>query len=410
MSREPQLIAGIDLGTSKTCAVVAELQNGTPKVLGVGLSRSSGVSYGQVRDLDEAKQAVAQSMRDAERMAGVDVRDVVCGVAAENVMVRNSSGMGSISGGEVSAADVSRVIDIARAVSLGQDFELLHAIPQEFRVDQQGVSDPEGMTGLRLEAEVFLVGAHTTTLQNIKKAVTRAGYRVAEFVLEPLAAAAAVLTAEERELGCALVDIGAGSTTVAIFKDRKIRHVATIKFAGMHVTNDLVHGLGVTQADAERIKERFGAAYEPLIDPDEMVDLPSTQGQGNRQASRQLIAHVIYQRLQEIFEKLVRGEFESAGVHESLTAGVVLTGGTAHLPGIVELGREVFAMPVRLGEPGRGISGLVDSVQAPRYTVPVGLVLYTAQGSADSHGSVLGGSFSAERWLGPVKRWFQDFF
>jgi cell division protein FtsA len=279
-------------------------------------------------------------------------------------------------------------------------------------VDQQkGIADPIGMTGMRLEVEMVLVTVQSTAAQNLRKAVQRAGFRVADLVLEPLAAALAVLTEDERELGVALVEVGGGSTGVAIFHEGKIRHLASIKFAGMHVTNDLVQGVSVTQADAERIKERYGVAYEPLVDPNEMVDLPSTPGQGARQAPRQLIAHVIHQRVDEVFQ-LVSRELERAGYGGGrLPAGVVLTGGTAHLPGMVELAREAFAVPVRAGSPELGISGLVDSVQAPRYAVPVGLVLYAARRVAHGAGErrLVSGD-GMDRWLGPLKRWLQDFF
>jgi cell division protein FtsA len=302
---------------------------------------------------------------------------------------------------------------VARAVSLGPDQELLHDIPQEYIVDQQrGISDPIGMTGMRLEVEAYLVTVQSTAAQNLRKAVQRAGYRVADLVLEPLAASYAVLTEDEKELGVALVEVGGGSTGVAIFHEGKIRHVASLKYAGAHVTNDLVQGLGVTQADAERLKERHGIAYAPLVDASEMINLPSTPGQGARQASRELLSHIIHQRLDEIF-MLVGREFERAGYGGGrLPAGVVLSGGTAHLPGLVELAREVFAVPVRAGAPELGISGLVDSVQAPRYAVPVGLVLYAArrlmQGTAAHAAST--GDGGVERVLGPLKRWLQDFF
>jgi cell division protein FtsA len=319
----------------------------------------------------------------------------------------------AVNGDEITQSDVARVNEVARAVSLGPDQELLHDIPQEYIVDQQrGISDPIGMTGMRLEVEAYLVTVQSTAAQNLRKAVQRAGYRVADLVLEPLAASYAVLTEDEKELGVALVEVGGGSTGVAIFHEGKIRHVASLKYAGAHVTNDLVQGLGVTQADAERLKERHGIAYAPLVDASEMINLPSTPGQGARQASRELLSHIIHQRLDEIF-MLVGREFERAGYGGGrLPAGVVLSGGTAHLPGLVELAREVFAVPVRAGAPELGISGLVDSVQAPRYAVPVGLVLYAArrltQGTAAHAAS--SGDGGVERVLGPLKRWLQDFF
>ncbi len=426
MSRERQLVAGLDLGSTKTCAVIAEVVGDLPrlplaKVLGVGLAKNGGVRRGMVRDIEGTTRSIAAALRDAERMAGVKVGAVTCGIAGEHVSARTSPGVVAVSRDEITPEDVARVNEVARAVSLGRDQELLHDIPQEYVVDQQrGISDPVGMTGTRLEVEMYLVTVQATAAQNLRKSVQRAGYRVADVVLEPLAASYAVLTDDERELGVALVEVGGGSTGVAIFHEGKIRHLASLKYAGSHVTTDVVQVLGVTQADAERLKERHGVAYKPLVDPSEMITLPSTPSQGVRQASREMLSDIIHQRLEEIFH-LVDREFERAGYGGGrLPAGVVLTGGTAHLPGTVELAREVFAVPVRAGTPEQGISGLVDSVQAPRYAVPVGLVLYAArrvaQGAAPGGGSGGGGGGSLaqgaglEKLFGPLKRWLQDFF
>jgi cell division protein FtsA len=418
VSRDRPLVAGLDLGSTKTCAVIAEVVGDLPrlplaKVLGVGLAKNAGVRRGMVRDIEETTRSIAAAMHDAERMAGVKVAAVTCGIAGEHVAARPSTGVVAVAGDEISAADVARVNEVARAVSLGRDHELLHDIPQEYVVDQQrGISDPVGMTGTRLEVEMYLVTVQATAVQNLRKSVQRAGYRPAEVVLEPLAASYAVLSDDEKELGVALVEVGGGSTSVAVFHEGKIRHLASIKVAGTHVTNDLVQGLGVTQADAERLKERHGVAYQPLVDASEMIALPGTPSQGERQASRELLAHIIHARVDEIF-RLVQREFERAGYGGGrLPAGVVLTGGTAHLPGMVELARDVFALPARAGAPEQGISGLVDSVQAPRYAVPVGLALYAArrlaQGAAP--GGALARSAGAERLFGPLKRWLQDFF
>jgi cell division protein FtsA len=418
VSRDRPLVAGLDLGSTKTCAVIAEVVGDLPrlplaKVLGVGLAKNSGVRRGMVRDIEETTRSIAAAMHDAERMAGVKVAAVTCGIAGEHVAARPSTGVVAVAGDEISAADVARVNEVARAVSLGRDQELLHDIPQEYVVDQQrGISDPVGMTGTRLEVEMYLVTVQATAAQNLRKSVQRAGYRPADVVLEPLAASYAVLTDDEKELGVALVEVGGGSTSVAVFHEGKIRHLAFIKVAGAHVTNDLVQGLGVTQAEAERLKERHGVAYQPLVDAGEMIVLPGTPSQGERQASRELLAHIIHARVDEIF-RLVQREFERAGYGGGrLPAGVVLTGGTAHLPGMVELARDVFALPARAGAPEQGISGLVDSVQAPRYAVPVGLALYAARRLAQ--GAAPGGSLArspgAERLFGPLKRWLQDFF
>lgn len=409
--RRDALVAGLDIGGTKTCAVIAEAvgeaRSAAAKILGVGLARTTGVRRGVVRDIEETTRAIERALKDAERMAGVSVPVVYCGVAAENVRTQLTTGVVAVAAEEIRPRDVDRVHDVARSVSLGEEYELLLPLPQEYSVDKQGgINDPVGMTGMRLEVEMQLLAVQTRAAQNLRKSVERAGYRVAELVLEPLAAAEAVLTAEERELGCALVELGGGSTTVAVFHDGKLRHMASSRFAGSYVTKDIVHGLNVTQSDAERLKERWGVAYEALVDPDELIELPGTPGQGSRQAKRQMLAHVIQERLGEIFE-LVADEIAKAGLGGELPAGIVLTGGGAHLARIVELAREVFAMPVRKGLPDRRLKGLVDSVQAPRYAVPVGLALYGARVWGATEGT---GDRTVERVLGPVKRWLQDFF
>ncbi len=409
--KREDLVGALDLGSTKTCAIIAEARGDgkVPKarVLGVGMARSAGVKYGAVRDIEETTATIERAMRDAERLAGVKVPNVFCGVAAENTRWQMETGLASVTSDEIRRQDTDRVDEVARAVSLGDGYELLHSIAQEYKVDSQGgISDPVGMTGLRLEVEMCLIGVHAQAAQNLGRSVKKAGYTVGELVLEPLAASLAVLTSDEKELGCALVDMGGDSTTVAIFHDGKLRHVESVRFAGGRITSDLVQGLSVTQADAERIKERWGSAYTPAVNPDEMIELPGTPGQGPRGAKRELVAHIIQERVDEVFG-LVLGEIEKAGYAGRLPAGVVLTGGGSQLNGIVELGREVFAMPVRRGAPESGISGLVDSVQAPRYAVPVGLALYGARRRVryDDYG---GGGVG--RILGPVKRWLQEFF
>ena len=405
-----ELVAGLDLGTTKTCAVIAEVKGDSRvpaiRVLGVGVAKGSGVRRGVVRDLEETTRSITQALRDAERMAGVRVQGLTCGIAGEHVRARSSPGLAAVTGEEIVREDVKRVEDAARAVNLGPDQELLHDISQEYRVDNQGgISDPMGMTGLRLEVDMYLVSVQSTAIQNLKKSVERAGYRVAEVVLEPLAAALSVLAEEEKELGCALVELGGGSTNLSIFREGKIRLLWSCPFAGGRVTSDIVQGLHVPQADAERLKERWGVAYEPLVDPNETLELPSMPGQGVRVAKRELLAHIIHQRVDEIFG-LVGRQIDEAGYAGRLPAGVIVTGGGAHLAGVVELAREVFAMPARAGEPNRGITGLADSVQAPRYAVAVGLALYAARQRTPwpSNGA------SVDRIFAPVKRWLQDFF
>ena len=411
MMKDELMVAGLDLGSTRTCAVIAQAtgdrRDSGAKILGVGTARETGVRRGVVRDIELTSRSIVEAMHDAERMAGIQVPGVHCGVAGEHIQVRTSDGLASVTGEEISKADVERVNEVATAVSLGPDRELLHSIPQEYQVDDQdGISDPVGMTGLRLEVKMYLVSVQSAAAQNLKKSVQRAGYRVEQLVLEPIASARAVTSAEERELGCALIDLGGSSTGVAIFSGDKIQHVASIPYAGSHLTSDLVQGLGLTVADADRLKEKYGVAYTPLVDPDELVALPGTPGQGERQAKRELLAHIIHQRLDEILG-LVQDQMEQAGFAGNLPAGVILTGGGAHLAGVVELAREVFAMPARAGMPDTGFTGLLDNVQAPRYAVSAGLAYYAA-------GQVLRQKAVAEsgveKVLGPVKRWLQDFF
>jgi cell division protein FtsA len=344
-------------------------------------------------------------------MAGFEVETVYCGIAGEHIAARSSHGVVSVSGSEIRTSDVARVNDVASNVSFGRDHELLHAIPQDYLIDQQeGITEPIGMTGSRLEAEVYVVTVLSSAIQNLRKCVEKAGFQIGEFVLEPLAASLAVLTPDERELGCALVELGGGSTNVSIFQGGKIRHTASSGFAGGHVSNDIVHGLQVTQQEAERLKERFGAAYEALADDHETFQLPSTAGQGPRVAHRRVLAHIMHMRLQEVFE-LALEEISRTGYRQRLPAGVILTGGGAESPGIVELAREVFALPVRVGTPGAGLSGLVDSVESARMAVPAGLLLYGAKEVMASGGFAAGRrSPAVEKVFGPVKRWLQDFF
>jgi cell division protein FtsA len=417
MSAAPQrLVAALDLGSTRVNAVIAEVTGDArqpiARILGVGTERSSGIRRGVVRDIEETTRAITKAMQNAERMAGVEVGTLYCGIAGEHVAGRSSHGMVSVTGDEIRTSDVARVNDMASNVSFGRDHELLHAIPQDYLIDQQsGISEPIGMTGTRLEAEVYLVTVLSSALQNLRKCVERAGYHVGEFVLEPLAASLAVLTPDERELGCAIVELGGGSTNVAIFHSGKIRHTGSLLCAGGHVTTDIVHGLQVTQQDAERLKERHGAAYEPLVPESDVVELPSTPGQGARNAHRRVIAHIMHMRMQEVLE-FALDEITRAGYHQRLPAGVILTGGGAQAPGIVELAREVFAMPVRVGRPGQGLAGLADSVESPRHAVAAGLVLYGARQLALGSAFGSGGrkSQAMGKWVEPVKRWLQDFF
>jgi cell division protein FtsA len=326
-----------------------------------------------------------------------------------------STGIVAVNGDEITRSDVNRANEVARAQPIPGDRELLHAIPQEYTVDKnQGIRDPIGMIGTRLETEMYLVTIGSSPAMNLRKSVERAGYRVKELVLEPIASALAVLTEDEKELGVALVEMGAGTTDIAIFHEGKIRHVAMIAFGGSNVTSDIVHGMGVTQADAERLKERYGCAYEPMVDPDDVVELPSTASQGERHIPREVLAHIIHQRIDEIFS-LVHTEIQRAGFGNRLSGGIVVTGGAAAMQGVAELATDVFGTAVRIGIPTENIGGLADSVEAPRFATVAGLALYGANRVVIGGASAAGrkraiSSPNMDRFAQRLKTWLQDFF
>jgi cell division protein FtsA len=414
------LVAAIDIGSAKTTAVIAEVVGELPKnpqlrVLGVGQARTTGMRRGLVADIEETTRSVQRAMQDAERMAGAQVGDVYAGIAGEHVQATTSKGIVAISGEEIDRADVERANEVARALEIPRDRELLHAIPQEYTVDKHsGIRDPVGMIGTRLETEMYLVTIGSSPAVNLRKAVERAGYKVRDLVLEPLASALAVLTEDEKELGVALVELGATSTDVAIFHEGKIRHLGTVGFGGSHVTSDIVHGLGVTQADAERLKERYGCAYEPLVDPADVIRLPSTVAQGDRQIPRELLAHIIHQRMDEIFD-LVQAQIQTAGYAGQLNAGVVLTGGAAAMQGVAELASDVFGTGVKIGTPSERVEGLTESVDAPRFATVVGLAQFAARQSTNGGegSSVRRREFAGvgvDRLTQRIKSWLEDFF
>ena len=413
-----RLVAGLDIGSAKTTAIIAEVEGDLPrhptiKVLGVGQARTTGLHLGVVADIEETTRSIKKAIQDAERMAGAEVEDVYCGIAGEHAQAMTSKGIVAVSHDEIDKSDVDRVNEVARAQAIPPDRELLHAIPQEYTVDRNtGIRDPIGMSGTRLETEMYLVTVGSSPPVHIRRSIERAGYKLRELVLGPLASALAVLTEDEKELGVALVEMGASTTNVAVFHEGKIRHLGTVPFGGKNVTRDIVHGLGVTQADAERLKERYGSAYEPLVDPGEVIQLPSTQAQGERHIPRELLAHIIHQRMDEVFD-LVQQDISAAGYVGKLSAGVVLTGGAAAMHGAAELASDVFGTGVRVGVPSENLSGLLDSVESPRFATAVGLALYGANRVA--LGTVVGlrripiGK-GMEGIAAKVKFWLQDFF
>jgi cell division protein FtsA len=406
------LIAGLDIGTTKTCAVIAELvgdgrRRPELKILGVGQSKTSGVRREVVTHIEETTESIQNAVKEAELMAGTSIDRVWAGIGGDHIRTQSSLGVVAVSGEEISGGDVARVHEVARAVALPPDRELLHAIPQEYAVDhQRGIKDSVGMSGVRLEADVYLVTCATAAATNLRKAVSRAGYRVQALVLAPLATARAVLSEDEKEVGVAMIEVGAATTQIASYYEGKIRHFGVLPLGGDTVTNDLVKGLSVPFAEAQRAKERHATALARTVESGEVVELPGPAPAQTRQVQRELISHVVEQRLDEIFG-IVQQEFEAAGLPERLGAGVVLTGGTAALPGIVELATQVFGASVRIGVPSEGLSGLADSVRRPRFSTVTGLCLH---GADRFHETGEGASTRSSGVVSRVGSWIREFF
>ncbi len=420
---QDRLVAALDIGSSHTTALIAEVIGDLPrrpmlKILGVGTAKTSGFRRGVVSDIEETTRSIAQALGDAERMAGQKVDSLYVGIAGEHVQTMTSQGIVAVNGDEITRADVDRANEVARAQSIPRERELLHSIPQEYTVDKNlGVRDPVGMVGTRLETEMYLVTVGASPANNIRKAVEKAGYRTHDLVLAPLASALAALTEDEKELGVVLVEMGSGTTDVAVFLEGKIRHVATINLGGQNVTADIVHGLGVSPVDADRLKEEYGCAYEPMIQPGQFITLPSTVTQGDRQIPYELLAHIIQQRTDEIFDHVQR-DLERAGFAKQLNAGVVVTGGASVTAGIAELASDLFGQTVRIGRPD-AVDGLIEAVNSPRFSCVVGLAQFAAGRVAIA--SMLQPAAAGKRpgstapagvnqLVGKLKEWFQDFF
>ena len=380
-AKGPEPVVGLDVGTTKICAVIGRPKpGGGLDVIGVGSAPSRGLRRGVVVNIDSTVEAIKQAVADAEQMAGIDVSRVWAGVAGGHIRSLNSRGVVAISGRdrEVSAADVERAVEAARAINVPQDREIIHVLPQTFAVDDaDGVREPIGMSGVRLEVEVHIVTAAVTSVQNVVRAVNRAGLTVQDVVLEPIASAEAVLFPDEKELGVVLIDIGGGTTDMALFRDGAIWHTAIIPLGGDHITNDVAVGLRTPMADAEDLKKRYGCAVTAMVPAEETVDVPSVGGRMARQLSRQVLSEIIQPRVEEIIT-LVARELTRAGFQDAATAGIVVTGGTSIMEGIPELAEAIFDQPVRRGVPG-DIGGLADVVRSPIHATAVGLALHGAR-------------------------------
>ncbi len=368
------LIVGLDIGTSKVVAVVAEvLPDGRHEVIGLGQHESKGLKKGVVVNIEATVESIQAALEEAELMADCKIRNVYTGIAGSHIRSFNSRGMVAIKDKEVTAADVARVIETARAVNIPTDQQFLHTVSQEFVVDnQEDVREPIGMSGIRLEVKVHIVTGAVSAVQNIVKCIRRCGLEVSDLILQPLASADAVLTEDEKELGVVLIDIGGGTTDIAVFTEGAIRHTAVIPIAGDQITNDIAMALRTPTLEAEEIKRRYGVAKQVLVDPAETIEVPGLGDRGPRTLSRQMLAAVIEPRVEELFALALQVVRESE-YEEVLSSGVVLTGGTALMPGIAELAEDIFLKQVRLGIPQYN-GQLADVVRSPRYSTAHGLL------------------------------------
>ncbi len=409
MAKNEQMVVGIDLGTTKTCVLVGLMGEDGLEVAGFGTAPSSGLRKGVVINLDSTVESIRQAVEEAEKMCGQRIKVVQTGIAGSHLQGLNSHGIIGVKDREVSVRDVEQVLDAARAVAIPLDREVIDTIPQQFFLDdQEGVVDPVGMSGVRLEVDVHIVTAAAASLQNIYRCCNRAGLDVRGVVLQQLASSRAVLTAEERELGVVLVDVGGGTTDIAIFINGTICYTASLPLGGNQVTSDIAIGLRTPMEAAEKIKRNYGCTTTRVIDQDEAIEVPSVGGRPPRKLSRQILGEIIEPRLEEIFE-LANRELHKSGVYDQVVSGVVVTGGTALLSGTAELAEKVFELQARVGFPeGKG-SGF-EAVKNPMYATAVGLLQYAAEkhpaGRSNSNLSRLEmGSF-----FNKVMTWLKDFF
>lgn len=409
VKEDKNLIVGLDIGTSKIVAIVAELQpEGTVKVIGLGQHISRGLKKGVVINIESTMQSIQRALEEAELMADCKINNVFTGIAGSHIKSLNSHGMVKIKDAEVSQMDVDRVIETARAIALPADQQILHILTQEFIIDgQEDVREPLGMSGMKLEVKVHIVTGAVAAAQNIVKCIKRCGIEVSDLILQPLASSLAVLTEDEKELGVCLVDIGGGTTDIAVFKQGAIRHTAVVPIAGDQMTNDVAVAFRTPTQSAEDIKVKHGCALRQLADPREVVEVPGVDGREPRQLSVQTLAEVLEPRVVELYE-MVLNELRRSGMEEMIASGIVITGGSAMMRGMVELGEEIFHMPVRMGLP-RYVGGLSEVVSNPRYATGVGLVLMGKQ-QLERHlsGQMESGSFG--RMLEKMKSWFQGNF
>jgi cell division protein FtsA len=410
MSRRGQhIVVGLDIGTTKICAIIGDVKsNSTIDVVGVGIHPSRGLKKGVVVNIDSTVESIRQAIEEAQIMAGVEVGSVYVGIAGGHIMGLNSTGIIAVKNQEITAREIDKVIDAARVVALPMDREVIHVLPQEFIVDDhRGILDPLGMSGVRLEARVHIVTAAVTAAHNIVKCVNKADLEVEDIVLEQLASSESMLSPDERELGVVLIDIGGGSTNIALIAGHGVKHTAVLGVGGNHITSDLAFGLHTTIPEAERLKKTYGCAYSPMAGMHEIIEVRTLGERELQRHTRMDLCDIIEPRVEEILQMALQ-EIKQSGYADSATAGVVLTGGTALLPGIVELAEDVFRLPARCGVP-TGVSGLVEMVSSPMYATGVGLLQFASK----QHHYGRSQKFTDDHLFGKmyhrVRDWFGEF-
>lgn len=406
MQPQEEIIVGLDVGTTKICAVVGELSGSDINIIGIGTHPSIGLRKGVVVNIESTVESIQKAVEEAELMAGCEISSVYAGIAGGHITGFNSRGIVAIKGPEITENDVERVIDAARAVAIPMDREVIHVLPQEFIVDDQaGIQNPVGMAGVRLEAKIHIVTGAVTSAHNIVKCCNRSGLDVCDIVLESLASGEAVLTSEERELGTALVDLGGGTSDLAVFSGNNIKHTFVLALGGNNITNDIAVGLRAPIAEAEKIKKKYGTCIASKISGEETIEVPGMGGREPRQLPRQILGEILEPRMEEIFT-LIKREIYREGMENALTSGIVLTGGSALLADATEVAESIFNLPTRLGTP-RGINGLVDVVNNPMYATGVGLVLYGAKNQSEKKFRIRDANIF-NRLISRMKRWFKD--
>jgi len=405
---EKNIIVGLDIGTSKVVAIVCEvIEGGKVEIIGLGSHPSRGLKKGVVVNIESTVQSIQRAVEEAELMAGCQINSVYTGIAGSHIRSLNSHGIVAIRDSEVTSNDVARVIDAARAVAIPADQKILHVIPQEFVIDNQdSIKEPVGMSGVRLEAKVHMVTGAVSAAQNIIKCVKRCGLDVDDIILEQLASSYSVLTDDEKELGACIVDIGGGTTDIAVFTEGAIRHTAVIPIAGDQVTSDIAVALRTPTQHAEDIKMKYACALTQMATPDESIEVPSVGDRPPRRLARQTLAEVVEPRYEELFN-LIQAELRRSGMEDIIAAGIVLTGGSSKMEGVVELAEEIFHIPVRLGTP-QFVTGLSDVIKNPIYATGVGLLLYGQQHHDQKFQEFSVMDDSREGIWAKMKAWFKN--